>query len=257
MLESRGDIELQPGYIFPPGMPLSKGTKQRTSARWSQMIDYEGSSSFIRKISSFFTPAEQSAWIAFAESVGMERCVQRATRDCAHRRQYRMSFEDRDVASTIFARIEPFLPPKIDNAKPISCASNIRIYRYDVGDSFGAHYDDTNSISISLRGEEHTESVGSSKKKQKRSTKGQGQVGQESVGWTKLTILIYLRGDCPVEGGETLFYKEDGDVFVGFSPADCHGDLLMHGHGHRCLLHEASAVTKGKKYMLRTDVVYV
>ena len=172
--------------------------------------------------------------------------MQRATRDCAHRQQYRMSFQDEGIASMIFNRVLPFLPPECDKAKPHSCSSNIRIYRYDVGDSFGAHYDDTNSIKIPLLESADT----------KRASKNRNNL----AGWTKLTILIYLNGDdYPVEGGETIFYKDDArvrDIFVSFSPTDCSGDLLMHGHGHRCLLHEARPVTYGKKYMLRTDVVY-
>ena len=31
---------------------------------------------------------------------------------------------------------------------------------------------------------------------------------------------------------------------------------LLHGHGARCLTHEASVVTEGTKYVLRTDVLY-
>ena len=34
------------------------------------------------------------------------------------------------------------------------------------------------------------------------------------------------------------------------------GRILVHGHGHRCLTHEASAVTGGIKHVLRTDIVY-
>jgi len=31
---------------------------------------------------------------------------------------------------------------------------------------------------------------------------------------------------------------------------------LFHIHGARCLLHEAKAVSKGLKYVLRSDVVF-
>ena len=79
------------------------------------------------------------------------------------------------------------------------------------------------------------------------------------MGWTKLTILIYLNGydyQLTVEK-QVLSRRKGGEIFVSFSPSSSSGDLLMHGHGNQCLLHEAAPVTGGKKYILRTDVVHL
>lgn len=98
----------------------------------------------------------------------------------------------------------------------VGCFENIRIYRYAVGERFGRHID---------------ESV---------------DVGERSTG---VTVLVYL---SDVEGGETVFY--DGRGVLEVRPSV--GGLLVHGHGDRCLEHEARAVRSGVKYVLRTDVVY-
>lgn len=239
------------------GPMKSSNSKQGRNKKGLQqcvmMRDYDGSSSFIRTISGFFTTEERTSFISAAEDMGFERTEQRETRECAHRAQWRISFDDTEIASLLYRRVLPFLPGDIDNARPHSCSSNIRVYKYDEGDSFGAHFDDTNSVEIPAE-DGVAFARGSGKKK------GKKKAAAAQVGWTKLTILIYLNGhDHPVEGGETKFYagEKGGEVFVSFSPAESAGDLLMHGHGHRCLLHEAAPVTSGTKYMLRTDVVYL
>lgn len=59
-----------------------------------------------------------------------------------------------------------------------------------------------------------------------------------------LTILIYLNEDF--EGGETSF--QDGDI----KPQTGMAALMTQGN----YLHEALPVTKGTKYVLRSDVMY-
>ena len=73
-----------------------------------------------------------------------------------------------------------------------------------------------------------------------------------------LTFLIYLNDDF--EGGETKFYypEEEGSkalVVRGIVPQM--GSVLVFPQGNTAsLLHEGSAVTKGTKYVIRTDVLY-
>ena len=73
-----------------------------------------------------------------------------------------------------------------------------------------------------------------------------------------LTFLIYLNDDF--EGGETKFYypEEEGIkalVVRGIVPQ--RGSVLVFPQGNTAsLLHEGSAVTKGTKYVVRTDVLY-
>ena len=60
-----------------------------------------------------------------------------------------------------------------------------------------------------------------------------------------LTVLVYLNGDC--EGGETALIDLDAVV------APVAGRALLFQHR---VLHEGRAVTKGLKYVLRSDVMY-
>lgn len=104
--------------------------------------------------------------------------------------------------------------------------SNIRIYRYDTGAFFGPHYDSCTRDEVS--------------------------------GFTShWTLLIYLTGsEDGVEGGETVFYesgKKGGEIVVGIE----RGLALLHRHGGSdCLLHEGRTVTKGTKWVLRSDLVF-
>jgi hypothetical protein len=112
-----------------------------------------------------------------------------------------------------------------------------QIYRYQPGQAFAPHYDDT----VNVNGR-HTE-------------------------WT---LLIYLSGASDgVEGGETAFYPSgtapteagkmrkrnlrpgEEDVTVKLE----RGMALLHRHGRECLLHEGRPVLGGVKWILRSDVV--
>ncbi|KAI8059512.1 hypothetical protein BC940DRAFT_313604 [Gongronella butleri] len=110
---------------------------------------------------------------------------------------------------------------------PCGLNSNIRIYRYRPGQRFEAHYDDT--------------------------------VKDDVTGyWTDWTLLIYLNGD--MQGGETVFYRDHGAKKkkttkppIVVQPKQ--GLALLHRHGQHCLLHEALEVTRGNKWVLRSDVL--
>ena len=63
--------------------------------------------------------------------------------------------------------------------------------------------------------------------------------------------------DEGLEGGETCFYAGHGaraPEAVRFAPRA--GAVLVHAHGDRCLTHEGLAVTRGTKYLLRTDLAF-
>ncbi|CAG8541186.1 12333_t:CDS:2 [Funneliformis caledonium] len=102
---------------------------------------------------------------------------------------------------------------------------NIRIYKYNIGQKFGQHYDDSVQDCLKRLSE-----------------------------WT---LLIYLNGgdnenEIPLYGGETVFYKKKGEIVI--KPE--RGMALLHKHGHDCLLHEAKVIKKGFKYVLRSDLMF-
>ncbi|ORZ00265.1 hypothetical protein BCR43DRAFT_484919 [Syncephalastrum racemosum] len=108
--------------------------------------------------------------------------------------------------------------------KPVGLNSNIRVYRYRTGQRFEGHYDD--AVQDKERGL-----------------------------WTDWTLLIYLNGD--MQGGETVFYKtvtkkRTSDP-ISVRPET--GLALLHRHGKSCMFHEALEVTRGNKWVLRSDVL--
>ncbi|CAM9531824.1 unnamed protein product [Phaeothamnion confervicola] len=118
----------------------------------------------------------------------------------------------------------------------LGCNKNIRLYRYDVGQRFGKHIDEA--------------------------------VRDDDIGAvSEHTILIYLNGGGggsdttdeakePLEGGHTVFYKGNTGTAKACTVTPRQGACLVHGHGRRCLTHEGAVVTRGVKFLLRTDVMY-
>lgn len=71
--------------------------------------------------------------------------------------------------------------------------------------------------------------------------------------WTLLLCLTSSTEGCV--GGETVFYPHDRplpseEIAVSLET----GTLLLHKHGHDCLLHEGREVKAGEKWVLRTDL---
>ncbi|KAH6855123.1 hypothetical protein B0I37DRAFT_363990 [Chaetomium sp. MPI-CAGE-AT-0009] len=109
---------------------------------------------------------------------------------------------------------------------------NIRIYRYSAGQFFDAHYDDSNSVALKT------------------------EAGGPLPARTTWTLLLYLTSSADgCIGGETVFYPHDRrsakeEIAVSLET----GMLLLHKHGHDCMLHEGREVTAGEKWVIRTDL---
>lgn len=146
----------------------------------------------------------------------------------AFRNNDRQSLEDAQLAQELWQGMQQVLedsPILNINKQPKGLNSNIRVYRYRKGHSFGAHYDE--SVQDKVTGL-----------------------------WTDWTLLIYLNQD--MVGGETVFYKEAKGKEKKPEPIVVHpkrGMALLHRHGTYCMLHEAMEVTDGSKWVLRSDVL--
>lgn len=73
-----------------------------------------------------------------------------------------------------------------------------------------------------------------------------GYFRRENGEQSMLTFMIYLNEDF--EGGETTFMNGDGTIIKPET-----GMILVFNH---TLFHEGSEVTSGKKYVLRSDVMF-
>ncbi|KAH8556547.1 hypothetical protein BGW37DRAFT_17293 [Umbelopsis sp. PMI_123] len=185
----------------------------------------------IYTISEFFSIKECDSLISYIENnIQLQATPAIPKRGEALRSNDRISVSDADFAHTLWSL-------GVDNVvkstsaiykaalphKPAGLNTNIRIYRYIPGQKFECHYDDTVK-------------------------------DNKSGMWSEWTLLIYLTGEEEMTGGETVFYKtEKKKSSVVVKPIK--GTALLHRHGASCLLHEAKEVTKGVKYVLRSDVL--
>jgi len=112
--------------------------------------------------------------------------------------------------------------------------SSIRVYRYQTGQFFDKHYDDSNQL---MHGD------------------------PPAPCRTTWTLLIYLTGSVDgVVGGETVFYTDatrtgkNEAVVVDLEK----GLAVLHRHGRECMLHEGKLVIDDGgvgKWVLRSDLV--
>ena len=66
-------------------------------------------------------------------------------------------------------------------------------------------------------------------------------------------MQIYLSGgQDQLEGGETTFFDDDGNEECKIRPYP--GLVLLFDHD---ILHEGSPVSSGRKYVIRSDIMYV
>jgi len=156
---------------------------------------------------------------------------------------------------------------------------NIRLYRYQNGQSFGTHYDESitdpedgtvseYTVLIYLNGERDSDLLGGETvfypkgKKNPVSTnatssaKKGGAAGSKRGGAAKLetnktfhSLSSSLSSTC----SSSLSYELPNG---GIAVKPDRGLLLVHRHGDECMLHEALIVQQGYKYVLRTDVMY-
>ncbi|GAQ86901.1 2-oxoglutarate (2OG) and Fe(II)-dependent oxygenase superfamily protein [Klebsormidium nitens] len=150
----------------------------------------------------------------------------------AYRDNGRLAVEDADLAQSIWDSGLGSLLVKllqIEGKWPSKFNPNVRIYKYEKGQKFGKHVDESVRVDRGL--------------------------------YTGYTLLVYLSGGrttAPekeaLKGGETVFYGRRGVQVAKVAPET--GLALLHVHGDRCLLHEAREVKQGVKYVLRSDVVF-
>ncbi|MES2459440.1 MAG: 2OG-Fe(II) oxygenase [Armatimonadota bacterium] len=135
----------------------------------------------------------------------------------------RVTFDDFDFADEIWQRIKGTIPAEIDGWEAVRLNERFRFYRYDPEQRFKRHKD---GIVVLPSGEE-----------------------------SRLSFLIYLNDGY--EGGETIFSDhrfENGETItdtIKVSPKTGMGLFFAHQRWH-----EGAPVVRGRKYLLRTDVIY-
>jgi predicted 2-oxoglutarate/Fe(II)-dependent dioxygenase YbiX len=171
-------------------------------------------------IEQFFTPAECAEQIARSEQAGYEEAPistgSGAVLVKEVRNNARVMIDDPAYAAILWQRAQPFLPARLGRWEAVGLNERLRYYRYDVGERFAPHYD--------------------------------GCFCRDNGEQSQLTFMVYLNEDFT--GGETIFYGYGG-VVLPVRPT-C-GTALIFVHRQ---LHEGAAVVQGRKYVLRSDVMY-
>jgi len=139
------------------------------------------------------------------------------------RNNERVLIDDTSLAEALFQRAAPWLPQEMDGRRVVRFNERWRFYRYLPGQTFQPHRDGS---SPSLPTYEQS----------------------------AVTFMIYLNHD--MTGGETRFYTDAEQAMLGhpyLSVQPTTGAALVFVHS---IWHEGAVVQSGKKYVLRTDVMY-
>lgn len=141
----------------------------------------------------------------------------------------------KEVDEEVFRRCKHILP-EVGGYKPLGLNAKFRCYRYGAGDYFKPHTDGSWPGSRIVDSEFVQDAFGD-------------RVSQ-------LTFLVLLSDDY--DGGSTRFFDREHPGGVVAETRTPLGAALCFPHGFHpdSPLHEGSPVTRGVKYMIRTEVLY-
>ncbi|RFU80110.1 prolyl 4-hydroxylase, alpha subunit [Trichoderma arundinaceum] len=189
------------------------------------------------------SPAECKAIIAVGETVGfLPDTPIREGGDMSVLAHNFYWIVDTAFHDRLWSRISPFVPASINGRLSRGLNRRFRVYRYVPGAEYRCHIDGAWPPSGIRSDDTYVYDDSPAGKKQS----------------SLFTFLLYLNDEF--EGGETTF----------FIPAPLEGTLnayrvrpvmggvaiFPHGETHGALLHEGSSVTRGAKYIIRTDIEY-
>jgi predicted 2-oxoglutarate/Fe(II)-dependent dioxygenase YbiX len=172
-------------------------------------------------IPDFLSEEECARFIALSESLGYDDAPITTAAGFVMRKDVRdnlrVMHDDVELAAQWFALLQPFMPAKRLIWDVCGLNERFRFYRYDVGQKFDLHYD--------------------------------GCFRRSDVEESLYTFMIYLNDDFV--GGETNFYLQNGRLRLSVKPEK--GKALLFWHAQ---LHEGAPVRTGRKYVVRSDVMY-
>jgi predicted 2-oxoglutarate/Fe(II)-dependent dioxygenase YbiX len=167
------------------------------------------------------SPTECAKMIALAEAQGFGEApvtvgVNRYMMIPDLRNNKRVMLDAPQMAHDLWPRLETYMPKRIGAYYPVGLNERFRFYRYESGQQFDWHRD--------------------------------GSFVRSDEEQSFLTMMFYLNEDC--EGGTTDFmFVADDELHV--VPQTGMGLVFSHP-----LYHRGAPVISGKKYVLRTDVMY-
>jgi predicted 2-oxoglutarate/Fe(II)-dependent dioxygenase YbiX len=176
-------------------------------------------------IANVLSPAECAEYVALTENIGYTSAPITTHQGFEMRpdirNNERVILDDSKLAHSLWQRVSDSIPNTIEKWQAIGLNERFRFYRYDPGQRFAIHRD------------------GSHRRDN----------GEKSL----LTFMIYLNDGF--EGGETRFWLSRNYLIdeCDVSVVPVTGMALCFVHE---LLHEGAPVIQGRKYVLRSDVMY-
>ncbi|MBC6431383.1 2OG-Fe(II) oxygenase [Nostoc sp. HG1] len=176
-------------------------------------------------LDNILSPKECAEYITLTENIGYTDAPITTIRGFEIRpdirNNQRVILDDQERAFDLWQRVSNYIPSSIGRWQAVGLNERFRFYRYDPGQMFAIHHD------------------GSYRRPN----------GEESL----LTFMIYLNEGF--EGGDTRFhlsrrYYEDLPN-IAVIPAT--GMVLCFVHE---LVHEGAPIIQGRKYVLRSDIMY-
>ncbi|MBG1263338.1 prolyl hydroxylase family protein [Nostoc commune] len=176
-------------------------------------------------LDNILSPKECAEYITLTENIGYTDAPITTIRGFEIRpdirNNQRVILDDQERAFDLWQRVSNYIPSSIGRWQAVGLNERFRFYRYDPGQMFAIHHD------------------GSYRRPN----------GDESL----LTFMIYLNEGF--EGGDTRFhlsrrYYED---LLNIAVIPATGMVLCFVHE---LVHEGAPIIQGRKYVLRSDIMY-
>ncbi|XP_052063241.1 uncharacterized protein LOC127702953 [Mytilus californianus] len=169
-----------------------------------------------------FTKEECEEYINIAEKKGFEEALLNAGGDrqvlaTDVRKSSRCIWDTTEEVDKMWKRIKKYIPDVWCHREVMGLNERLRILRYDPGEYFKPHYD--------------------------------GSYKRDNGERSYVTVQIYLNEGF--KGGSTTFLGVNSDERVEVVPKT--GSVLVFEHP---ILHEGSELIAGRKYTIRTDVMY-
>jgi predicted 2-oxoglutarate/Fe(II)-dependent dioxygenase YbiX len=178
---------------------------------------------YVFEVENFLAADRCEALIARAEAEGFDEATVNAYQGHVImkdlRNNDRVISDDRATADELWALAKPHAPTPFKGRKVVGLNERLRFYRYDPGQKFDWHQD--------------------------------GYFERDNGERSQFTFMVYLNDGY--EGGGTSFVDPYGRMFVPFTVVPKKGSALFFYHP---LDHRGDEVTAGRKYVLRTDVMY-
>lgn len=188
------------------------------------MLEENWLNDYVFTVEDFLTSEECNRYIRISEDFGYEDALVSSPRGHVLRSDVRnnerVMFESEEIAEWLWTRACELVPHEYEGRFAIGVNEMLRFYRYDPGQRFNWHQD----------------------------FPFERDNGEQS----QLTLMVYLNDDF--EGGETSFEDSYSDQpFDEFKVMPKQGMALFFEHA---IHHKGEPVSRGRKYVLRTDVMY-